>query len=262
MTMRNAILEKEIPYEKLAKLGISREQTLSMPKDLLEPLLSGKVTPLVQAHVRSPKGDLYSIPLKLQLVRDKERGVLLMTYPVRLQMKSDLKLNQDQLTQLNNGEVIRKEVRDSNGTRHMQFIQMDMETKSLIRRNAKDLKINDQIASLEKVKDIQLGQNQKDAIKEGKPVELEIGDQKVTVGLDNREPNGFKVVNGDMDEWNKQQKIRYDLANEGFMGYVMTDQNRWEYQQVVDRLAHKDVKQEEKIETKERISHRSGLRMG
>ncbi len=52
MAMVNRFLEKDIPYGKLANLGIDREKTLSMPKDLLESLMSGKVTPLVQAHVR------------------------------------------------------------------------------------------------------------------------------------------------------------------------------------------------------------------
>ncbi len=34
------------------------------------------------------------------------------------------------------------------------------------------------------------------------------------------------------------------------MGYVLTDQNRWEYQQVVDNLQHKETKHEVKEEQK------------
>ena len=93
---------------------------------------------------------------------------------------------------------------------------------------------------VEKVKDIELGANQKQAVIEGKPVELAVGDQKVTVGVDLREPQGFRVVNGDMNEWERQMKIRYDLEHEGFMGYVMTDQNRWEYRKVAERLSDKE----------------------
>jgi hypothetical protein len=105
---------------------------------------------------------------------------------------------------------------------------------------------------MEKVNDIELGTNQKQAAVEGKPVELSVGDQKVTVGVDLREPQGFKIVNGDMKEWERQLKIRYDNEHEGFMGYVMTDENRWEYQQVINRLSRKDdqdisLKKEEKI---------------
>ena len=103
---------------------------------------------------------------------------------------------------------------------------------------------------MEKINDIQLGTNQKQAIKEGKPVELEVGHEKVSVGVDLKEPQGFKVVKGDMAEWDRQQKIKYDIANEGFMGYVLTDQNRWEYKQVVDKLQNKEQKREVKEEQK------------
>lgn len=87
----------------------------------------------------------------------------------------------------------------------------------------------------DKVKDIELGANQKEALQEGKPVELSLGDTKVTVGVDLREPQGFKVVNGDMKEWERLQQMRYDDTHEDFIGYVMTDENRWEYQKVVER---------------------------
>jgi hypothetical protein len=42
-----------------------------------------------------------------------------------------------------------------------------------------------------------------------------------------------------MKEWERQMKIKYDEEHEGFMGYVQTDENRWEYRQVVERLSGK-----------------------
>lgn len=67
---------------------------------------------------------------------------------------------------LQQGDTIRKEIKE-NGVRRMQFIQMDNETKSLIKRNVSNLRLPEQIAQMEKINDIQLGQNQKNAIKEG-----------------------------------------------------------------------------------------------
>ena len=111
---------------------------------------------------------------------------------------------------------------------------------------------------MEKINDIELGTNQKQAAMEGKPVELAVGDQKVTVGVDLKEPQGFKVVGGDMKEWERQMKIRYDHEHEGFMGYVMTDENRWEYQKVVEKLSHQEERQRsEKKEEKKS----SGLKL-
>jgi hypothetical protein len=164
-------------------------------------------------------------------------------------MVSDIALNDDEKERLRKGDTIRKEIKED-GMRRMQFIQMDNETKSLIKRNVSNLRLSEQIAQMEKINDIQLGQNQKEAIKEGKPIELEVGHEKVSVGVDLKEPQGFKVIKGDMNEWDCQQKIKFDMNNEGFMGYVLTDQNRWQYQQVVDKLQHKELKHETKEEQK------------
>lgn len=54
-----------------------------------------------------------------------------------------------------------------------------------------------------------------------------------------------------MDEWNRQMKIKYDLEHDDYMGYVQTDENRWEYQKCVNEQSKKDnvkntVKKEEK----------------
>ena len=88
---------------------------------------------------------------------------------------------------------------------------------------------------MEKVNDIELGMQQKQQVREGKPIELNVGGEKVSVGVDVKEPQGFKVIQGDMKEWERQQKLRYDEQHPEYLGLVMTDKNRWEYQQVVDK---------------------------
>ena len=124
------------------------------------------------------------------------------------------------------------------------------------------VKFDEKLAEMEKVKDIGLGWGQKEAAALGKLVELEVGDQKVTVGVDLREPQGFKVMRGDMEEWKRQQAIRYDDAHEGYMGYVQTDENRWEYKQVVDRLRHKEnVQMTEREKTDKKEEKKKGLSM-
>lgn len=46
------------------------------------------------------------------------------------------------------------------------------------------------------------------------------------------------MIQGDLKEWERQQKLRYDDQHPEYLGLVMTDKNRWEYQQVVDRQSH------------------------
>ena len=232
--------ENDIPYGKLEKLGITRRSLLSMPKEVFEPLMSGRITPLLLTHYRAANGKVVSMPMKLQLQRDDDGAVMLMTYQVRKKLaRGSVKLNNKEIQQLRDGDVLRKDV-SMNGRTQRSFVQLDHETNSLIFRSSASMKVDERLREMEKIKDIELGTNQKQAVLEGKPVELAVGDQKVTVGVDLREPQGFKVVNGDMREWERQMHIRYDNEHEGFMGYVLTDENRWEYQKVVDRLSNKN----------------------
>lgn len=61
-----------------------------------------------------------------------------------------------------------------------------------------------------------------------------------------------------MEEWKRQQAIRYDDAHEGYMGYVQTDENRWEYKQIVDKLQYKD---EQMLSEKQKTEKSKGMRM-
>ena len=250
MTNKKAFLEEEIPYDKLEKLGISRRAFLSMPKDLVDPIINGKVSPILKAHIKAKNGKTMEIPMKIQLSRDDDGSIKLLTYQRTKQIQNDFELTPRELERVKNGEVIRKEL-EEDGIRKMKFIQLDCETNALIPKSVARVRIDEKLRDMEKIKDIELGANQKQAAQEGKPIQLNVGDQPVTVGVDLREPQGFKVVNGDMEEWNRQKKIKYDLEHEGYMGYVQTDENRWEYQKFVDKQTNKEsvqtsLKKEEK----------------
>ncbi len=227
MISKYSFLEEEIPYEKLEKLGISRDAFLSMPKNLVDPIINGRVSPIIEARIKAKNGKTIAIPMKIQLSRDDDGSVKLLTYQRTKEIQNDYCLTPRELNRVKNGEVIRKEL-EENGIR-----------------------IAEKLKDMEKINHIELGANQKQQAQEGKPIELNVGDQKVVVGVDLREQQGFKVVNGDMDEWNRQMKIKYDLEHDDYMGYVQTDENRWEYQKCVNEQSKKDnvkntVKKEEK----------------
>lgn len=257
LIMERHFLEEEIPYEKMEKLGINRKLLLKMPRDILELLMNGRITPLIMTRYKAENGKVISMPMKLQLVREEDDTVNLMTYQVRKEMeRGQVRLSDNEAEQLKKGGILRKEFNEE-GIRKQKYVQLDQETNSLMIRNAASIRIAERLRQVEKLKDIELGTNQKQAVIEGKPVELSVGDQKVTVGVDLREPHGFKVVNGDMSEWERQMKIKYDHEHDGFMGYVLTDENRWEYQKVVERLSHK----EEKTTLKKEEKRSSGLKL-
>ena len=255
MFEKNKFLEEEIPYEKFRMIGIDRKQVLELPPQVLKDLLEGRVTQVVQGRVATSSGNEYAVPVKLQLTHDAEGKVQLMTYPLRDEIANTLDLSKTELEQVKKGEVIRKEITEKDGTRRQKFVQLDPETKSLMHRDVASVKIGRQLEDVEKIRDIQLGQNQKQAALEGKPVELTVDDQKVTVGVDLREPQCFKVMTGDMDEWKRQREIRYDVAHPEVMGYVQTDENRWEYQQVYLR------EQREKLDESKKEQKNHGLKL-
>lgn len=237
MEMNNRNQTEWLPYEKLAVLGIDREKADSLPQEVKEKLVSGEVTPLMQVSISARNGDLITLPLKLQMTADKDGHPALMAYPVRAELETErnkvLHLTEQEADRLRKGEVVQKAV-DVNGEKTRQYLQLDPETQSVIHRRVTDIKLEQKLKDMEKIHDIELGTQQKQQVRDGKPVELNVGREKVTVGIELKEPQGFKVIEGDMKEWETRQKIRYDKQHPEYLGLVMTDKNRWEYQKVVD----------------------------
>ena len=222
----------------------------TMPKEIKEKLLNGEITPLLEIRDQMDNGIVATMPVKLRLERSDDGKAVLKAYPVSKDIVSDLKLTDAEQKHLQDGEVIKKDIREGSRTRAM-YLQLDQETKSLLKRDVKSVEFDKRMDELEHVKDITLGQNQRQAIREGKPVELEVGDTKVTVGVDLRQNSGFKAIDGDMGEWKRQQEIKWDMANPGAMGYWQTDENRWEYKQVQEKYKMLEPKKEDKKTVKE-----------
>ena len=241
--------ERELSKKDFERIDID---VRSMPKEIKEKLLNGELTPLVEIRDQLDNGIIATMPVKLRLQRDIEGNAVLKAYPVSRDIVSDLKLQDAEQKRLQAGEVIQKDIREGNRTRTM-FLQLDQETKSLLKREVNKAEIDKRVDELEHVKDITLGQNQRQAIREGKPVELEVGDTKVTVGVDLRQNSGFKAIDGDMSEWKRQQEIKWDMVNPGQMGYWQTDENRWEYKQVQEKYKMPEAKKEEKKNVKEEV---------
>ena len=237
MELHNRNQSEQLPYEKLALLGIDREKADNLPQEVKERLVSGEVTPLMQVSISARNGDVITLPLKLQMIADKDGNPALIAYPVRAELEAErnkvLRLTPQEAGRLAKGEVIQKAV-EVNGEKTQQYLQLDPETKSVIHRRVTDIEIERKLKDMEKVNAIELGTQQKQQVRDGKPVELNVGGEKVSVGIDLKEPQGFKLIKGDMKEWERQQKLRYDDLHPEYLGLVMTDKNRWEYQQVVD----------------------------
>ena len=238
MEMHNRNQSDLLPYEKLAILGIDRVKADSLPIEVKEKLMAGEVTPIMQVSINARNGCIITMPMKLQMTIDKNGAPALIAYPVRAELDRErnkvLNLTQQEAERLARGEVIQKAV-NVNGEKTQQYLQLDPETKSVIHRRVTDIKLEQRLKDMEKVNDIELGMQQKQQVREGKPVELNVGGEKVSIGIDLKEQQGFKLIKGDMKEWERQQKLSYDEIHPEYLGLVITDKNRWEYQKVVDK---------------------------
>lgn len=261
MEIPNKNQQSSLPYDKLALLGIDREKANRLPQDVRRKLIDGEVTPLLQVSLDAGNGIVLKLPLKLQLAADKDGNPTLIAYPVQRELSIEkdnvLRLSRQEADALRRGEVLQKAV-DVNGDKTQQYLQLDPETKSVMHRRITEIQIEQRLKDMEKVNDIELGAQQKQQAREGKPVELDVGGEKVSVGIDLREPQGFRVVKGDLREWERQQKLQYDERHPEYLGLVMTDRNRWEYRKVVE---HDSKERAIRLDTTREIERKSGFKL-
>lgn len=212
-----------IPYKELEMLGISRQAVDAMPDTLRTDIMSGNLTPLIWVERNMHKGVSLIMPFKLQMQEDINGKQHLVVYPMNKDMANSANLSNEKFNELNAGAVVRMDGK---------YLQRDPETNCVIEKTERELDIDRRIAELEKVRDIELGTQQKAQLKEGRAVELNVGGELVTVGLDLRDKEHFKTLKGDMTEWQRQKEIAYDILHPEYVGIVQTDENRWEQQMV------------------------------
>lgn len=239
MEINEPNLNAHLPYAKLEKIGINRQTAELLPQEFKRKLIAGEITPFIQISLNVENGrnlDKLNLPVKLQLVSDKNGNDVLLAYPAYREFDmarhKEYSLSPFEVEQLLKGEVLHREI-EVNGEKCHRFLQLDPETNSIMSIRLNEIKLEQRLHDMEMINDIQLGTQQKQQAREGKPIELDVGGEKVTVGVDLKEQQGFKVMSGDMKEWERQKQMEYDDAHPEYVGLVLTDKNRWEYQQVV-----------------------------
>lgn len=263
MINKTSFLESEIAYNDFEKMGIHKKDILNMPRQMLDKIMKGEISQVMQLQPKASNGQTVPILAKVQMVRNAEGNAELRIYPVAPSIRNSLNLKEQELASLKEGKTLLKEQRED-GKRKLIYVELDPETNHLITADAKRLKIagksnniNSELKlnGISSVKDIELGANQKQQIREGKPVELDVGHQKVTVGVSLKEANGFKIVKGDLDEWKRVKEIKWDMVNPGKIGFWKTDQNRWEYKENIARFFSPAPERTRDIKPEINVSH-------
>jgi hypothetical protein len=165
----------EIPYAQFAEMGMNKQavQKLLIMDDI-ERLMNGEKTNLKKI-ISNTEGVTIDTSAKFFLQRTVDNKVELRIIEQSQQIENRFKVSNENLEQLQKGETV---LEKDNKTNQPYLYQLDNETNSIMRVNQNKLIVPDVIEN------IQLSQNQKEALRNGQSVELKKGDDKFDVKLD------------------------------------------------------------------------------
>lgn len=234
--------EKEIPYDELEMIGIKKEMFLDLPKEAINRIMIGRLSPMLTLD--------QGVQAKIALQKGEDNKLHVFVYPRRNEIQNTMNLSPDELEKLKKKEVITATI-EKDGKNEKVYVQMDEDTKTLITVRKDDVKLPNAIG------DIVLGNTDKDSLREGKPIELEKEDTKITVGVDLNSRGGFRILDGDLDEWREKKLIEWDKMTPGVKGYWKTTENVLTYEEYHKEKKGMNVEEEEKEEQ----TQRTGFRM-
>lgn len=260
MVNQKKFLMNEMPWDKLKEIGMTEEAFLDLPKDSIDRIMTGNLSPLMKMKFLDTHGNTIKlpesmklsqsengvVPAKFRLQREADGKVSLVLHPKKNEidlMIGETVITEQQLKHLKEQESVRTLVR-KDGKDEMCYVQLDSDLNILHMTRENNITIPNAIG------DVTIGQEIEQRLREGKPVELDVGDTKVTVGVDLNARNGFRVVEGDMDEWKQRKLEQWDRITPGIKGYWKTSENGWEYE-----LHHQ---QDRKMTTEQTVEKETG----
>ena len=226
---------KQIPWAELEQIGLSEEKFLDLPKGSIDRILTGNLSPLMKMQFLDKDGNALVVPecmklsqnedgvvpTKFRLVKDEQGNVHVQLLPKRSEVDlqvGETKISKTDLARMKDQESVLTTIR-KNGKDEKYYLQLDSSLNIIQMAREKDVIIPNAIG------DVTIGQQQAQQIRDGKPVELEVGDTKVTIGVDLNGRNGFRIVEGDMDEWKQKKLEQWDRVTPGIKGYWKTSEN-------------------------------------
>ncbi|UZR99608.1 DUF4099 domain-containing protein [Chondrinema litorale] len=178
---------KDLPYKSFEKLGMSKRDILNLPKDDLVALLSGKTTSLKPIHIKD-NGIDYKADVKLSLYNLPDNSIGVKVHPYRKEIKNEYNLTQNELTKLQNGELVVGTRVSMNGEKDKYIYQLDKEINEIKSIRVNNIKIPDQVNT------ILLSPDQKNALLEGKHVKVTDKDNNgKTLAIDLINIKGFTL---------------------------------------------------------------------
>ena len=239
--------ESEIPYDILAKFGLTQDMVEDLPESVMKSLLAGKRSPALPIFVTEDNGTEIHSRTRIQLIRHTDGVVDVLFYPKHTQAEVS-RFSTADAKALNEGYAI--VTTDKDGTKV--FAQIDPATNQLLTVPTSVVSRNMQI-----IRDMwTLTDGEMNALQNGKPITLSEGNDLVTVGIDLTDPTAIRGEEGDLERWKGCRMSNIEQYNFGLNGCWIKDEDG-----NLDYLSDRDYTPEIIEAEKKCIARRSALAM-
>ena len=208
---------EEIPYEILAKFGLTHEMIDDLPQNVMLRLLSSRTTPVLPIITENAEGQLIQSFARIFLVRLADDTIDVCFAPKWVD--EDLEeFSIDQQEQLKAGNVIVADM-DGKGRCFVQFDeainQVMAVPESIICQNISILKRNFNLSDADKA-----------ILEDGGIIEMEVNHLVISIGIDLNDETGIRMANGDIITWRQDAKAdSLPQYNFGLFGCWIADED-------------------------------------
>lgn len=217
--------ENEVPYQTLARFGLTQEKIEDLPLWALEDIGQGRRSPLLPIQVTDDNGVTLKSRTRFALVRMEDGKADVVFYP-QLEQSPLETFSKEQQSDLLAGKAIIADVRDAEGKYGKAFVQIDMETNQVMSVPTPVIGRN-----LEVLKDeLKLSPAELNVMQKGEPLTLIMEDEQVTVGIDLNDKTGIRIGQGDSQKWKENTRREWDKYTFGCYGcWVMDEDGNLDY---------------------------------
>lgn len=217
--------ESEVPYQTLARFGLTQEKIEDLPMWALEDIGQGRRSPLLPIQVNNDEGETLKSRTRFALVRMEDGKVDVVFYP-QLEKSPLEAFTQEQQEDLLAGKAILADVKDADGRSSKAFVQIDTETKQVMYVPtpiiARNLKVLAEV--------MRLGAVEVNGMQHGEPLTVVVDGESATVGIDLHAKTGIRFCSGDAQQWRNQPKREWDKYTFGCYGcWIMDDDGNLDY---------------------------------
>ena len=202
--------EQEIPYEDLARFGLTQEMIDDLPQSVMTRLLSSRETPLLPLTTKTEDGESVVSYARLSLLRTKD-GTVNVAFIPRWESNELSEYTAEQQKMLKEGMVMAKDG---------YYIQFDDTIQQVISVPTDIIRQNLNILCTE----VPIGRADYARLVNGEVVQLNGPQNPFSIGIDLNDDMGIRISNGSRMAWKEETQVeRLPKYNFGIYGCWMAD---------------------------------------